>query len=256
MVRSKKDEQQALVVDITTETIDICVLGTSPLIMNRMSEKAMRELLMPAPKKTTGEKKTTLKHDPVSEFRASPYTLQDPSAPAFLALMSTAFKGALRSVAVDMAGASKAQLGRNTFVSGTYTPIFGLPQIFCAVTRSADMAKTPDVRTRAILPEWAAVVRLTYTTPILNQTAVVKLFAAAGITIGVGDWRPEKGKGDFGQFKIVSNDDAAWVRIVKEQGRKAQEAALAEPVAFDGETESLLAWFDVEARRREFKVAS
>ncbi len=65
------------ILKVTTGTFECCILGTSPLILNRMSQKAQRELLMPKGKKTAVEKATTLKHRPVEEFRASAYQLPD-----------------------------------------------------------------------------------------------------------------------------------------------------------------------------------
>ncbi len=42
-----------------------------------------------------------------------------------------------------------------------------------SVVRSADIGKTPDIRTRAILPAWAARITVTYVTPKLTANAVL-----------------------------------------------------------------------------------
>jgi hypothetical protein len=73
---------------------------------------------------------------------------------------------------------------------------------------------------------------------------------------GVGDWRQEKGSGNYGCFKLVSEDDKDYQRIIKTMGRKAQVKAMAEPECFDAETEELLSWFEAETKRRGFKVAA
>ena len=59
------------IIEVTRGQFDCCVLGTSPLILNRMSEKAKRELLMPKGRKNAVERATSLKHIPVDEYRAS-----------------------------------------------------------------------------------------------------------------------------------------------------------------------------------------
>jgi len=118
------------------------------------------------------------------------------------------------------------------------------------------MNKTPDVRTRAIVPEWACKLSVTYVKPILREQAVVNLLAAAGIMRGVGDWRPEKGAGNYGQFELVGKDDARFKAIVKAGGRAAQDAALADPECYDPESAELLTWFTDEAGRRGFKVVA
>jgi hypothetical protein len=139
------------------------------------------------------------------------------------------------------------------YVEGDEIPIYGIPQLLMSVTRSADMNKTPDVRTRAILPKWACRIAIQYTTPLLKEQAIINLLAAAGITQGVGDWRVQKGSGNYGQFSLVSPDDKEFVRIIKEGGKNAQDKAIADPVCYDSETEELLSWFHVETKRRGFK---
>ncbi len=168
--------------------------------------------------------------------------------------MASAFKAALKSAALDLPGASKSQIGRLTYVEGDLVSIYGVPKLLMSVVRSADMNRTPDIRTRAILTEWACRVSITFVMPLLREQAVVNLLAAAGITQGIGDWRPQKGSGSYGQFALVGIGDADFDRIVATGGRDAQMAAMAEPECYDDETEKLLSWFDVESKRRGFKV--
>jgi hypothetical protein len=232
-------------------TIEVCVLGTSPIILNRMSQKAQHELLMPRGRKNAAEKATTLKHDPIEEYRASAYRLSH--GPTQLAILATAFKGAMATAALDLPGAKKAQIGRLTWVNGDYVHVYGVPKLSMATVRSADMNRTPDIRTRAIVPEWACRLSVTYIKPLMRPQAVVNLIAAAGMTIGVGDWRPEKGKGNFGQFDIVAVDDPQFVRILETGGREAQELAMETPECYDDETTELLSWFEDERSRRNLR---
>lgn len=241
------------ILKVTTGQFECCIVGTSPLILNRMSEKAKHELLMPKGRKSVIERATTLKHVPIDEYRASAYTLKDSKQPTLLAILSTAFKGALRSAALDMPGAKKAQIGRLTYIEGEFVGVYGLPKLFMSITRSADMNKTPDVRTRAIVPEWACRLQVTFVQPLIRAQAVANLLAAAGITIGVGDWRPEKGAGSYGQFRIADKDDTDFKRILKEGGRAAQVNALDKPVCYDDETTELLSWFESERASRQLK---
>jgi hypothetical protein len=160
------------------------------------------------------------------------------------------------SAALDLPGTSKTQIGRLAYVENDEVPIYGIPELLMSVTRSAGIDKTPDVRTRAILPRWACFISVQFTKPILKEQAIVNLMAAAGITQGVGDWRVQKGSGNYGQFALTDPSDKAFQEIVKTGGREAQDAAIAEPICYDSETEELLAWFDVEVKRRGFKAVS
>lgn len=253
----KKEESGEIVIQVVDKgVLEFCVLGTSPLIMNRMSQKVWFELLAPKGKKNATEKASSLKHDPIKEFRDSPYRMTDPKAPTLLAILPTAFKRAMGTAALDTPGAKKAQIGRLVYVEGEYLPVYGTPKVFMAITRSADMNRTPDVRTRAILPEWACRLRVTFTKPILREQSITNLLAAAGFQSGVGDWRQEKGSGSYGSFELVAPTHPDFKRIVATQARKVQQDALDNPVAYNDETSEMLAWFDVEIKRRGFKVAA
>lgn len=250
---TKNQTSEISTIEIKMERVTYCVLGTTPIILNRLAEKARHQLLLPAGRKSSAEKATSLKHNPFEEFRSSPYILPNDDAPTLLAHLSTAFKKAIASTALDIPGAKKAQLSRLMWVEGEKIPIYGVPQLHMAVTRSADMAKTPDVRTRCVIPEWSAEVTVAFPVPILKETVVSNLFAAAGMIQGVGDWRPEKGSGTFGQFELVSPDDPRFVRITEIGGREAQQAGMDAAEPYDHETEELLSWFVTEADRRGFK---
>lgn len=244
------------VLKVTHSTLDFCILGTMPLILNRMSEKVMRELLMPKGKKTAAEKRSSLKHNPYQEFLDSPYIDEDESAPTYLQHLSSAFKNAMKGAALDIPGATKAQIGRLTWVNGERIGIYGTPEIFCSVTRSADMNRTPDVRTRAIIPKWACRISVSFVTPMIKEQGIANLLASAGITQGVGDWRVGKGSGTYGQFLLVDEDNEEFQHIMKHGGRDVQRAAMEAPEPYDRETRELLDWFETEAKARGFEVAA
>lgn len=232
------------------------VLGSTPIILNRMSEKVMHELLAPRGKKTAAEKASSMKHDPMQEFRDSPYIDENEDAPTYITHLASAFKNALKGAALDLPGANKSQIGRLTWVNGERVSVYGIPQIFCAVTRSADMNRTPDVRTRCIIPKWCATVTISFVQPILREQAIANLLASAGLTQGVGDWRPQKGAGSYGQFKLVGSDDPEFLHLTKHCGRAPQKAAMETPEAYDRETRELIEWHAVEAKRRGFKAVA
>jgi len=241
------------IVEVKQGYLTAYVIGTTPLILNRMSEKAKRELLLPKGRKTAVEKATTLKHDPVAEYRDSAYRLSDESAPTYVGLLPTSFKGAVMTAALDLPGVKKAQIGRLTYVEGHMIGVYGLPKLYMSITRSADMNRTPDVRTRAIIPKWACELSIVHTLPLITPTAVSNLLAAAGMTVGVGDWRLEKGSGNYGLFKIVSPNDPAYKQIIAEGSRAAQKKAFDVPECYDDETSELLGWYEEEVVRRHQK---
>lgn len=233
--------------------VTCCVLYNSGIYHNRLSEKARRELLAPKGRKTALDKLTTAKHDPRAEFRASPYRLGDPAAPTLLAILATAPKKAMMTAALDVPGARKAQIGRLVYVVGDYVPIYGIPKLRMDPVRSADMNRTPDIRTRAFMPRWACRLTLEFALPMIRQQAVLNLLAAAGITSGLGDWRTEKGSGNYGSFRLVDEDDAEFRDVVATGGRDAQMAALSDAEPYDEQSAELLEWYDGEMSSRRLK---
>lgn len=253
---AKTENTEVVVVEMTRGSMTFCILGTSPLILNRMSAKAKQQLLAPPGRKTASEKASSLKHDPLTEYRDSPYRMEDPAAPTLLAVLPTMFKGGMMTAALRMPGVKKTEIAQLVTVDWDKMPVWGVPQIFCSVTRSADINRTPDVRTRAIVPKWACKLTVNFAKPMLREQSIVNLLVAAGQISGIGDWRAEKGSGAFGSFTLVGEDDPEFNRVLSDGHRSAQLAAIENPQPYDSETEELLSWFNIEIRRRGFKVAA
>jgi hypothetical protein len=254
---AKKDKDASVdIMMIERGVLDICVLGTTPIILNRISNKAAGQLLMPPGRKSTAEKAASLKHVPMDEFRSSPYMSRDRSSPTLLQALSVWFKKATASVALDMPGVAKTQLERLLFAEGERIPLYGVPQMLMSIVRSADIARTPDVRSRAIIPKWACRVQIKYTRPILREQVVANLFASAGFMRGVGDWRAEKGSGQYGSFEMVNEDDPRYTAILAGGGRQAQIDAMNAPEYYDEETEELHTWFLKKSKEKGFEVGS
>lgn len=254
MAFKKQNDTEVSVIQFTQQRARFKLVGVSPIILYRMSQKAKRELLMPKGRSNTATRAQSLKHDPIAEFVEAPYRLP-PDSQALLCHLATAFKSAIRNCAVDMPGASKAQIGRMLYVEGEHVPIFGVPKLHMSIVRCAGIAKTPDVRTRCILPTWACELSIVFMRPTLTLDNVAHLVAGAGLMQGVGDWRPEKGSGTYGQFRLVDEGDAvdlkAWETLVTTGGYDAQMRAMEWHEPYDDEARELLEWFGGEATRRQ-----
>jgi len=251
--RKTADADVISVPETSIMRFEIAVVGETPFIANRMSAKAKGQILFPSGRKNAAERASTLKHDPIAEFRDSPYMLDTDDSPTLLAVMASSFKGVMRTAALDLPGATKSQIGRLVWVEGLYLPIYGEPKLFMSVTRSSDVGRTPDIRTRAILPRWACRVTVNFVTPLLKQQTVTSLLHTGGKTVGVGDWRPEKGSGTFGQFRLANIDDPEFLEIIESGGRDVQQAAMDRAEPYDAESAELLTWFTGELKRRGIK---
>ena len=224
------------------------VIGESPLILHAMSQKTKMSLLIPSGRKTAAEKAQSLKHDPLEEYRGSAIVAMSNKNPTRLLFPATAFKSAICNAALEVPGAKKSQIGRLTWVNGDTVNLYGVPEMLMSITRSADMNRTPDVRTRPILRQWAAQIDITYVMPTLNEITILRLLEIAGMLMGVGDFRQEKGKGNYGQFRLATEDEVA--PIIKAGGWKEQVKAMENPGCYDSETEALYKLYLDERKRR------
>lgn len=227
------------------------MIGTTPLYFNSMSAKAKRSLLLGGGKKTKAER-LELKHHPEEEFRDSMYTKSD--GETLLCFPAPGVKGAMATAALETAGITKTSVQRLIFLPQTHVQVWGTPYLKMDVVRSADMNKTPDVRTRAYLPRWCAEVDIAFVQPTLNAYSIVSLLTNAGTVVGIGDFRQEKGRGSFGTFAVASNDDMGewqetWDELMGE-GRELQQLAFDNPEAADQDTEELLGFYRQEVLRR------
>jgi hypothetical protein len=244
------------IAEIRQEHSRVVVLGQAPMILNSIPTHVTHELLLPKGRKTAAQKATTLKHDPLAEFRSSASRAKNADSPTEIVFPGVAFKKAMMGSALDIPGARKAQIGRLVYIEQDWVSIYGTPELYMTMVRSADMARTPDVRTRAILPMWCAVFDIAYVVPQLNQTVIANLLGAAGVTQGVGDFRVEKGAGNYGRFKTADPDDKLVQMLMENGGRKAQLAAFEEPEFYDEDSRELFEWYGQELKRRGIREAA
>ena len=252
---TKKETSPEIVVErMQRSSITFAILGSTPLIYHAVAQKAKEQLLLPSVSPNRAERATRLKHDPVNEFRNSLCRDREHDTVTYLQAPTSWFKGGLMTAALRLPGTRRTEIGQLVWVSGQWAPMYGIPQLFMTVVRSADINRTPDIRTRAILPKWATTITITFAEPLLNETTIATLLDTAGYVSGVGDGRPEKGKLNFGQFDIVAADDPRHVAIMAQCGRAAQLAAYEDPATYDDETDTLLEWFHEEIVRRGRKL--
>lgn len=193
-------DAQVQIDKVAAETIKVPILGTSPLIVHRFSEKAKRQML----DNMQGRKTPKEVKDPQAEYEAAFYRLKDGryGAPA------TAFKQATVGGARFYGRNQVTMTGLKAFIffhgepgtdSLALVAIDGEPHMREDVVRVGRGGT--DLRYRPEFPEWSTTLEITYVTSALTRSSVLSLIDAGGMGIGVGEWRPEK-DGDFGTYRI------------------------------------------------------
>lgn len=190
---------------IDTETLRVPLVGTAPLIVNKFSEKAKRQML----DAMQGRKSPKQAKDPEADFLAAQYRLDDGG----YGFPVIAFKAAAVSACRFFGKSMPMTLARQCmFFEGEFSKadgqmlarIEGEPQMREDVVR-VGMGGT-DLRYRPEFSEWRTTVDVTYVKSMLTRDSVISLLDAGGLGVGVGEWRPEK-KGDFGTFQIDETRD-------------------------------------------------
>lgn len=194
------EDRVAALTPIRRETVEVQIVGVSPLIPHKWSEKArgmMRD-------KQTGSKARALREvkDPAAEAEASLYRLSDgrPGMPA------TAFKAATIGAARLYEGVTMASLKAALFVTGEgddqLVPIDG--EMTMREDTPRNSGGTADLRYRYAFFPWSAILQVTFIPSLIDLESVVNLVDAGG-NGGVGDWRPSAPKsltGTFGRYEV------------------------------------------------------
>ena len=201
-VAVKPLKQQSVVIEIPPiekGILEITLVGDSPLICHRWSEKAKREMLDKQMKKATQKKEAK---DPERDFRESLY----PFPGGGYGFPALAFKTAAVDACSHLSDITKVQ------ARGAFHVIGELVKIHGDVTRREDMVTigmgTADIRYRGEFKTWKTKVTVQFNTHILSKEQVVNLFNTAGFAIGVGEWRPQR-DGNFGMFHVGSEAEVA-----------------------------------------------
>jgi hypothetical protein len=248
-----KKQEPTMVTALQHANITLRLIGTTPFYYNSMSVKAKRDLLIGSAPKTTAEKRE-IKHNPEEEFRDSVY--KKSHGKTHLYFPPAAIKQAMATAAIETKGVAKTNVQRLIFLPELETEIYGRPYLKIDTVRMANINKTPDMRTRAYLPEWCAEINISFVQPTLSAVDVYTLLQNAGSIVGLGDFRQEKGRGAYGCFTVTGegmpnwkDHKEDWDRITQD-GMIAQQHALANPEYADEMTEELMGYLNEERARR------
>lgn len=190
-------EQQIQIPSIEIGRLEIKLVGDSPLIMHKWSEKAKRAMLNRQMKIATQAKEAK---DPEKDYEDSIYRDGD----ADYAFPSIAFKSAIVSACRFTDGTKMTVVRGAVHVEGEFVKIDGTPAPREDMVRIA--MGTADIRYRAEFENWRATVRVSFNKRTLSAAQVVNLFSLAGFGVGVGEWRPEK-NGQFGRFHVATEGE-------------------------------------------------
>jgi hypothetical protein len=233
---------------LQTASFEMLLIGDTPLIMNSWTQKGKLEMLkkhMQLP--TIREAK-----DPQDQFLQTIYRLED-GAYGFPVV---GVKEAMATATTELEGIFRTQIYRNIFVTGRrgfqrgafcdiLSPI-ELAEVFSPnapviredIVRLAGAQRTPDLRYRSEFFPWALRLQVSYVRNFVRDSDIFNLAAMAGFTIGLGEWRQEKG-GTNGRFHVATEADkkmvAKWIKAGQKEPKLIDVSAWRESVRDKGE---------------------
>jgi hypothetical protein len=179
-------------------TLQVLLIGDSPLIVHAWSPKAKEMMLAKQMKKAKQAKEAK---DPERDFKESLYPMLDGSH----TFPAVGFKAAMVS-ACRFVENMKMTAARGAFhILGEYIKIDGQPEM------REDMVRvgmgTADIRHRGEFKKWKALIEIRYNQSAISAEQIVNLLNVAGFGVGVGEWRPER-DGSYGRFHVATEKES------------------------------------------------
>lgn len=186
---------------IVASKISFWIRGTSPLIQHAWSEKGLAMMRMTAAER---KKVAKVKRDPQAEADVCCYRTDDGA----IGIPLTAFKASLIGAAHKDFGLEKTLLRKALFIPTTDSGRV-VPMEADDYTIREDIvrvgANQTDLRYRPEFPRWRVKIVAEIDAGLLTSTDIVTLVNRAGFSVGIGEWRPEKG-GEYGRFEIDDSE--------------------------------------------------
>jgi hypothetical protein len=187
---------------IKVNTIAVTIVGVTPLIQHKWSEKALKQI-----REKKGGKKTKNREpcDPEKEAAAAMHRTEKgvPGIPA------CAVKACLINAAHKDSGIEKTLVRKSLFVEcadaeGVLPIRSKEPRIREDPVRVSSGGT--DLRYRPEFPAgWECDLEITYNSNNLTPDDVVNLLNAAGFGVGLLEMRPEKGR-EYGRFRVKTEE--------------------------------------------------
>lgn len=196
-------KQTVEVIDFNIDQVVIPIVGISPLIVHRFSEKAMRMIQ----DKQAGKAKNK-KHEirnPEGDYEGAKHksTLGWDGFPAagFKAAM---IRGA-KAIGMVMKDTQTAFFVKADCEETQLVRIYGDSRLRTDMVRVGMGAA--DVRYRPEYPIWTAELTVEFNSGVVSIDQIYQLVKAAGYGCGIGEMRPEKGKFNYGRFKLALDNE-------------------------------------------------
>lgn len=188
--------------------ITFTIRGISPLIQHAWSEKSKAMMRMTAAER---KKQPKVARNPEEEAAACVYYTDEGE----IGIPLTAFKASLIGAAHKDFGLEKTLLRKSFFIPSTDSNWI-IPMEADDYIIREDMVrigtKQTDIRYRPEFRNWSVRITAQIDPDLLEFKDIANLVNRAGFSVGIGEWRPEKG-GEYGRFELDSTQPIMEVEV-------------------------------------------
>lgn len=188
------------VVDFSIRQVTVPIVGISPLIVHAWSEKSKKMIA----DKQAGKAKNK-KHEirnPEEEYEQAKHI----SAAGWEGFPAAGIKASMIRGA-KMVGMVMKDAQTSFFINADCEQT-QLIRIHGTSRMRTDMVRvgmgSSDIRYRPEYPEWYAELNIEFNEGTISIDQIHQLVKAAGYGCGIGEMRPEKGKFNYGRFKLAN----------------------------------------------------
>lgn len=182
------------------QLLRVKIVGTTPLIFHKWDEKAIKMIEDKQQKKATKGREV---RNPVEEYKNSFYY----DAHGNIAFPARNIKQAIVGSARFLPDVKMTILRGAIFIKGDEEGM--IPVKYKNQVMRKDMVTVgmgaADIRYRGELQGWSMTFIAEYDADIMSAEQVLNLVQRAGLSQGLGEWRPEK-NGDNGMFTLNMDD--------------------------------------------------
>jgi len=183
--------------DLKIRKVEIPIVGISPLLVHKFSEKITKEMEAKQQGKAKSAKHTI--RIPEEECEAAKHLSED----GWDGFPVGGFKKCL------VRGAKAVGMVMTDVRAGVFIEPDCVKKNLVKINRKSNLRTDPvrvgngsaDIRYRPEYQEWNAILTITFNEGLVSINQVFQMVYAGGYGTGIGDWRPEKG-GNFGRFTL------------------------------------------------------
>lgn len=193
--------------NVARHQMAVRVVGTSNLIVHRFAQKAITEMLC----KQRGIPFERVKKNPEADYHDSRYL----NAEGVDCVPVMTLKKAMTESVTLSDGMSKKQAMASFMILGEYAPLtFREMRMRTDMVRLSGIGRTPDIRFRAEYLDWSADIVIDFNPQHATPDQVLYMLREAGTSIGICEWRVQKG-GQFGTFRAEPLADTDVPKIIE-----------------------------------------